>query len=106
MPRIMLKGRYTAQGLQGAVDEGFCSREQYIRQVAELMDSKVEAIYWSFDDEHFYIVTEVPNLTVAAARTIATNLTGATNVSMTAIFSSEEMDEAVARLPQYQQPAA
>ena len=106
MPRYLLRGRYTTRGLQGAVEEGFVSREAYIRQIAEVTNSTIEAVYWLFGDEHFLIFTEVPNEAVAVARTLATNLTGATEVTMTPVFSSEEMDAAVALMPQYQAPAA
>ena len=66
MPRYLLRGRDTPTGLQGAVNEGFGSRDAYLRRVAELMQSHVEAVYWSFDQDHCYIVTAVPNAATAA----------------------------------------
>lgn len=106
MPKFLLRGRYTSKGWQGAVDEGFVSREAYIRQIAELMGSTVESVYWSFGDDHFYIVAEMPDAATAIARTLTTNLTGATEVHTTQLFSAAEMDEAIAQMPEYRAPAA
>lgn len=106
MPKYLLRGRYTASGLQGAVKEGFTSRETYIRRIVELMQSKVESVFWTFGDDHFHIVVDMPDAATAVARTIATNLTGATEVSMTPLFTAEEMDAALALLPEYRAPAA
>ena len=106
MPKFLLRGRYTSKGWQGVVDEGFVSREAYIRQIAELMGSTVESVYWSFGDDHFYIVAEMPDAATAIARTLTTNLTGATEVHTTQLFSATEMDEAIAQMPEYRAPAA
>lgn len=106
MPKFLLRGRYTSKGWQGAVDEGFVSREAYIHQIAELTGSKVESVFWSFGDDHFYIVAEMPDAAAALARTLATNLTGATEVHTTQLFGAVEMDEVVAQMPEYRAPAA
>ncbi len=106
MPKYLMRGRYTASGLAGAVNEGFASREQYIAQLAQLLDAKVDAVYWGVGDEHFFIVLDAPNAIVAVARTLATNVTGATSVTTTPIFTSEEMDAARAQMPEYRAPAA
>ena len=45
MPKYLMRGRYTASGLAGAVGEGFASREEYVRQLARLLDSEVDAVY-------------------------------------------------------------
>ena len=49
---------------------------------------------------------EMPDGVTAAARTLASNLTGATNVRTTPLLTSEEMDAAVALMPEYRAPAA
>ena len=106
MPKYLMRGRYTPAGLAGAVNEGFASREQYVAQLAKLLDSDVEAVYWDVGDEHFFIVMETPDAIAAAARTLATKITGATSVSTTPIFTSEEMDAARSQMPDYRAPAA
>ena len=106
MAKFLLRGRYTARALQGTVREGFAAREQYIRQIGELMHSHTEAVYWSYGDDHFFVLLEMPDGVAAAARTLASNLTGATDVRTTPLLTSEEMDAAVALMPEYRAPAA
>ena len=106
MPKYMMRGRYTPAGLAGAVNEGFALREQYIVQLAQLLNSEVEALYRGVGDEHFFIVLDTPDAIAAAARTLATNVTGATSVSTTPVFTSEEMDAARDQMPEYRAPAA
>ena len=79
MPKYLMRGRYTPAGLAGAVNEGFASREQYITQLAQLLDSEVEAVYWGVGDEQFFILLDTPDAIAAAARTLTTNVTGATS---------------------------
>ena len=48
----------------------------------------------------------MPDAATAIARTLTTNLTGATEVHTTQLFSATEMDEAIAQMPEYRAPAA
>lgn len=106
MPKFLMRGRYTAAGLAGAVSEGFASREQYVRQLTKLLDSEIDAVYWGVGDDHFFIVLDAPDAVTAASRTLATNVSGATSVTTTPIFTSEEMDAARSVMPEYRAPAA
>ena len=48
MAKFLIRAQYTPEGLQGAVKEGFASREDYLRGLIESLGGKTEAWYFSY----------------------------------------------------------
>ena len=100
----MLRAQYTVGGLEGAVREGFESREEYIRELAESLGVTVEALYWAYgEDDVVAILSSTDDATVVAL-SIAINMSGAARASTTPLLTAAEMDAIVDKLPEYRPP--
>ena len=104
MPKFMLRAQYTVGGLGGAVREGFESREEYIRELAESLGVTVEALYWAYgEDDVVAILSSTDDATVVAL-SIFINMSGAARASTTPLLTAAEMDAIVDKLPEYRPP--
>ena len=56
MPKYLVEGRYTADGLKGLTREGSSRRRDDIAKTIESAGGKLEAIYFAFGDADFYII--------------------------------------------------
>ena len=104
MPKFMLKAQYTVGGLEGAVREGFASREQYIRELAESMGITVEAMYWAYGEDDVVAIFSTTDDATVVAFSIAINMSGAARASTTPLLTAAEMDAIVDKLPEFRPP--
>lgn len=105
MAKFLSRARYTQSGLQGAVKEGFGSRESYIRGLVESVGGKLEAFYWAYGQDDVYLIVDADQAT-AVAISLAVNQSGAVELSTTPLLTAAEMDQARAKLPTYRPPGA
>jgi uncharacterized protein with GYD domain len=56
MPKYLVAGRYTSDGLRGIVREGASRRRADITKTIESAGGKLEALYFAFGDADFYII--------------------------------------------------
>ncbi len=104
MPKFMLRAQYTVGGLEGAVREGFASREEYIRELAESLGVTVEALYWAYGDDDIVVILSTTDDATVVALSLAINMSGAARASTTPLLTAAEMDAIVDKLPEYRPP--
>ncbi len=104
MPKFLLRGSYTAAGVEGSIKEGFASRQQYITSLVEGLGASVEAMYWAYGSDDVILITDAPDASIAVATSLAVNQTGAVQLTTTPLLTAAEMDAAVAKLPAYRPP--
>ncbi len=104
MPKFMLRAQYTVGGLEGAVREGFESREEYLRDLAESSGVTVEALYWAYGEDDLVIILSTTDDATVAALSLAINMSGAARASTTPLLTAAEMDAIVDKLPEYRPP--
>ena len=56
MPKYLVEGRYTSDGLTGLAREGVSRRRADIAKMIESAGGKLEAVYFAFGDADFYII--------------------------------------------------
>ena len=61
MPKYLVEGRYTSDGLTGLAREGVLQRRGDIAKTIESAGGKLEALYFAFGDADFYIIFDVPD---------------------------------------------
>ena len=104
MPKYLVRASYTEEGLKGLLKEGGSKRREAVEQLIKGLGGTVEAFYYAFgDDDVFFIVDGVDNVSAAAASIVA-NATGAVTAKITVLLTPEEIDEAVKRTAEYRPP--
>ena len=105
MAKFLIRAQYTPQGLQGAVKEGFASREEYSRGLIESVGGKTEAWYFSYGQEDVVVIIDAEPA-AAVAISMAVNQSGAARQITTPLLTSAEMDAARSQVPQFRAPGA
>ena len=105
MAKFLIRAQYTSQGLQGAVKEGFASREDYLRGLIESLGGKTEAWYFSYGEDDVVVIIDAEPA-AAVALSMAVNQSGVSRATTTPLLTSAEMDAARSQVPQFRAPGA
>src|SRR5215472_14214099 len=98
MPKYLIQGSYSQQGLQGMLKEGGSKRREAAEQVIKGVGGRLEAYYYAFGSDDFVILADLPSNVDAAALSFAVNASGAVKSRMTALITPEEADEATKKM--------
>jgi uncharacterized protein with GYD domain len=104
MKKYLVKGRYTSDGTKGLIQAGGSSRKTAIENMLAGMDGKVESFYYAFGEDDVYVIVEMPDDISGAAVILRVNASGLVRISMTLLFSPEEVDEASQKSVDYRPP--
>jgi len=106
MPKYMVHGSYTTEGLKGLLKEGGTSRRTTIEGLIKGMGGELEALYYAYGDEDVYVIADVPDNETMTAVALVVNASGAVNVKTTPLITPEEVDTAVKKTVDYRPPGA
>jgi uncharacterized protein with GYD domain len=106
MPKYLLEAKYTAEGLKGLKKEGATSRRKVIEHLVAGLNGRLEAFYYAFGDVDVYVIADLPDNVTAAAAASAVNLSGVVKLKTVPLMSTEEVDEAMKKIPNYRAPGA
>jgi uncharacterized protein with GYD domain len=106
MPKFMVIGNYTHEGAKGLAKEGGTARRTAIAEAAESVGGKVEAVYFAFGADDFFVVLDLPDSATAAAISVAAHQTGTVTSRMILLMTPEEMDAAAKKNVQFRPPGA
>jgi uncharacterized protein with GYD domain len=95
MPKYLVEGRYTSDGLKGLAREGASRRRGDIEKTIESVGGKSEAIYFAFGDADFYIIMDVPDNVSAAALSVVANGSGFVTSKIIVLMTADEIDQAI-----------
>jgi uncharacterized protein with GYD domain len=104
MPKFLLKGSYTSEGVKGLLREGGTARRSAIQQLAQGLGGTVEAFYYALGEDDVYVITDFPDNVTAVAVSAAVNASGAVHVTTIALATPEEVDEATKKSVDYRPP--
>ena len=96
MPKYLVTGSYTPEGLKGLLKEGGSGRRKAVEDAVEHMGGKLEAYYFSFGDTDVVTIVDVPDNVTAAALAIGISSTGTVGTRTTVLLTPEEIDRAKA----------
>ena len=97
MPKYLVEGRYTSDGLKGLAREGASRRRGDIKKMIESAGGKLEAMYFAFGDADFYIILEAPDNVSAAALSVVANGSGFVTSKIIVLMTTDEMDRAIGK---------
>jgi uncharacterized protein with GYD domain len=104
MPKYLMEGSYTAEGVRGLAKEGATSRRKTIEELVASQQGKVEAFYYAFGRSDVVLIADLPDAATAAAFSIAVNQSGAVRLTSTPLMTVEEMDQATKKTIAYRPP--
>ena len=95
MPKYLFHGSYTPEGFRGLLDEGGSKRRQAAEQALKSAGGKLEAFYFAFGDNDFYIIVELPDNVSTTAVSFVGNVSGSFSIKTIVLLTPEEVDEAI-----------
>jgi uncharacterized protein with GYD domain len=104
MPKFMFVGSYTHQGAKGLAKEGGTARRAAVAKAAESVGGKLDALYFGFGADDFYVLLDLPDSAAATAISVNANQTGTVTGRTISLVTPEEMDAALKMHVQYRAP--
>ncbi len=104
MPKYLVQGSYTDQGLKGLLKEGGSKRRAMVERLAKELGGKLEAFYFAFGGDDFIIVLDLPNNTDMAAAALVAQASGTVKSRVTVLMTPEDVDQAVKRKVEFHPP--
>ena len=104
MPKYLVQGSYTDQGLKGLLNEGGSKRRAIVEQLATEMGGNLEAFYFAFGSDDFVIILDLPSELDMTATAIVAQASGTVKSRVTVLMTPEDMDRAVQRKVNFRPP--
>jgi uncharacterized protein with GYD domain len=105
MPKYLVQGYYTDQGLKGLLEEGGSKRRVMVEKLAEEMGGKLEVFYYAFGSDDFVIILDLPSNIDMAATAIVAQASGMVKSRVTVLMAPEDVDQAVQRKVDFRPPS-
>ncbi|MFP5341791.1 MAG: GYD domain-containing protein [Candidatus Limnocylindria bacterium] len=106
MAKYLFHGSYTQAGISGVLKDGGTGRVKAVEALASSIGGSVEAMYFAFGGDDFYVIADLPGHAAAAALAATTGASGSVNISTVVLLTAEDLDEAVKLHPNYRAPGA
>ena len=94
MPKYLVTGSYTVDGLKGVLKEGGSGRRKAVESAVNAMGGQLEAYYFAFGDNDVVSIVDVPDNVTATALSMGIAATGTVRTRTTVLLTPEEVDEA------------
>jgi uncharacterized protein with GYD domain len=104
MPKFMIAGSYTTEGLKGLQKDKASGRRGVVQKVVESVGGKVEAMYFSLGEHDVIVIADLPNTVAATAIALGVSASGVVRTKTTALLTVEETDQALAKKIDYSPP--
>lgn len=95
MPKYLFHGSYTPEGLKGLLSEGGSKRVEAAQQALSSVGGSLEAFYFAFGDDDFYIIVDLPDNVSTTAVSFVGNVSGTFSIKTIVLLTPEEVDQAV-----------
>ncbi len=104
MGKYLFRGSFSAEGLRGVMKDGGTSRPKAVAALAESVGGRLDAYYFAFGDDSYFVVCDLPNDEAAAACAMTVAASGAVSNSTVKLLTPEQIDAAVKLSPTYRAP--
>ncbi len=104
MPKYLFQGSYTVEGLRELLREGATKRRETVEQLVKTLGGTLEAFYYAYGGDDFFIIADVPDSVTTTAVSLAVNATGAVRFKTVVLITPEEVDAAVTKSITYRPP--
>ena len=104
MPKYLVTGTYTAEGLRGLQTDKASGRRRALKKAVAGLGGKLESIHYCFGEDDVVIIVDMPSNASAAAVSIAAASSGVVRVKVSPLLTVDEVDEALEMAPTYRPP--
>ena len=104
MPKYLVAGSYSADGLKGLQRDKASGRRTAVTAAVEGAGGKLESLYYALGEDDVYLIVDLPDNVSAAAFGIAVSAAGLVHTRTTALMTVEEVDQALAKSVNYRAP--
>lgn len=104
MPKYMVQGSYSVDGIKGVLAEGGSARVTEVKNLLKAAGGKLEVMYFTFGSDDFVIIAEGTDNVTTAALTMMVASTGAAKVRTTVLLTPDEIDAATKVAVSYRPP--
>lgn len=104
MSKYLFHGSYTDEGLKGLLKEGGSKRREATEQLVKSLGGTLEAYYFAFGDNDFYLIADAPDNVSASVGSLVANASGAVKVKTVVLLTPEEVDQVVKKTVEYRPP--
>jgi uncharacterized protein with GYD domain len=104
MPKYLITGSYSSEGLHGLIREGGASRREAVNQLIQGLGGRLEAFYYTFGSDDTLVIADLPDNVTATSVSLAANASGAVRINTTVLLTPEEVDEANKKTIYYRAP--
>jgi len=104
MPKYLICGSYTEEGLNGLLKEGGTKRLEATKQAVESLGGTLEAYYYAYGDNDFYFIADQPENINVVAGILMANASGTVKLKTIPLITPEEVDEAVKKTMDWRPP--
>jgi uncharacterized protein with GYD domain len=104
MPKFLVRGNYTTEGLKGLMKDGGTGRKAAVEKAVASLGGKVEAFYFALGDHDVYIVADLPDAIAATTIALAAVASGAVTLNTVSLITPEEVDAAIKKTVTYRAP--
>ncbi len=106
MPKYLVEGTYTQDGVKGLFKEGGTGRRTAIETAAKGLGGSVESLYYVFGEDDIILILDMPDNASVAAFSLAVSAAGGATVAVRVLLTAEEIDAAVKKTAEYRAPGS
>jgi uncharacterized protein with GYD domain len=106
MPKFLIEGSYTAEGLRGLAKDIASGRQAALKEAFASLGGKLEGIYFGLGEADVYVLCECPDHVAAAALSMAASSSGLVRTKTIALMTVAETDRALTMKSGYRAPGA
>ena len=106
MGKYLFIGTYTTEGAKGVLKDGGSKRRQVVQNLMESLGGSLEAFYFGFGGDDFYVIGDLPDHAAAAAGSMNVGASGTMAVRTVVLIEPEELDDASRRNVSFSPPGA
>lgn len=104
MPKYLVQGSYTVEGVKGLIRDGGSGRRKAIEAVVGGLGGEVEALYYAFGENDIYLIVDMPDAASMLAMSTAVAAAGGARIKTTPLLTIDEVDQAVKKAVNYRAP--
>jgi uncharacterized protein with GYD domain len=106
MPKFLIAASYTAEGLEGLRKDTASGRKAAVAEALESVGGRLDAMYYALGDHDAVLIADLPNRVSVAGFALIVSAAGLARTNTMALFTVEEIDQALKMKAQYRPPGA
>jgi uncharacterized protein with GYD domain len=96
MPKYLIQGRYTPEGLKGLAKDKASGRNAAVQAGLKSVNGKLESLYFALGSDDVVLIVDAPDNIAVAAVSLSVGATGLVNIRSTPLLTVDEVDQALA----------